>query len=121
MHQPAGLEDFENLLHSLARALIRETEAELQNQSWLAIVLDVRFDHHGGFIDKIRATTPDRIASISMPTDVVHILLSLDSLRQRLLYDWWYGIQLKVDANRRCEAKYNYDPNCANDLTFYAD
>jgi hypothetical protein len=121
MHPLVGREDFENLLHSLAGALVRETELELQNQSWLAIVLEVRFDHQGGFVDKIRATTSDGIASISMPADVMYLLLSLDALRQELLDDRWYGFRLKVDANKQCEAEYNYDPNCATDQMFYAD
>jgi hypothetical protein len=121
MHQLMGREDFENLLRSLARGLIRQGESELQRQPWLAIVLDVRFDHQGGFIDKIRAATSNGAVSVSMPTDMALLVLSLDSLRCELLDDRWYGFRLTVSANQQCDMEYNYDPNCADDPTFYAD
>jgi hypothetical protein len=121
MHELMGREDFENLLHSIATALISQTESELQSRSWDAIVLDVRFDHDGGFIDKIRATTSGGIEAISMPSDMMLLLLSLDSLRREVRHDQWYGFRLTVGANKQCEIAFNYDVNCASDPAFYAD
>ncbi|MGE3803602.1 MAG: hypothetical protein AB7K24_02900 [Gemmataceae bacterium] len=116
-----GRDDFENLLRSLADALFQQAESHLQDQTWRAIALDVRFDHQGGFNYKIRAATASASPPITMPASMTLLVLSLDALRRQLPQDQWHGFLLTVTADQQCEMTFNYDPNCADDPTFYAD
>jgi hypothetical protein len=90
-------------------------------QSNMQQLIDVRFDHHGGFNSKIRSVHSGDSVVITMPADLTLLVLSLDSLRRQLTQDMWHGFRLTVTADQQCEMMYNYDPNCADDPTFYVD
>lgn len=53
-----------------------------------------------------------------MPVEGVRHLISLRDERPSGK-DRWYGLLLRVTAEGDCEVRINYDPDCAQDSSFY--
>jgi len=96
--------------------------AATESGAWVAVVLDARFsyaDQEGSFVDKVRVDRADGSqSSVSLPVEGVHRLVSLGNERPSGK-DRWYGLLLRVTAEGECEVRLNYDPDCAQDSSFY--
>lgn len=110
------------VLPDVARALHRAAGEQFTKGKWAEVALDIRFARGGGeFSHKIRVRMSNgELASASTPTDLALLLINLDAVRQACS-DLWYGLVLRVTAAGECETKFNYDPACAEDKSFYAD
>ncbi|WP_143393553.1 hypothetical protein [Fimbriiglobus ruber] len=119
----ATLEDAERQnshLRSLAAVLFAAAESE-SSSSWIAAVLDARFsDQDGSIMDKVRVEKPDgSVGSISLPTEATLQLIALGDARPSG-QDRWYGLLLRVTAEGACDVRFNYEPSCTDDESFYA-
>lgn len=90
------------------------------NGDWTAAILDVRFStDEQGFIDKARVENRDgTLSSMKLPTEVVEHLNALFGARPTG-EDRWYGVLIRVTAAGGCGVTFNYDPNCADDPSFF--
>jgi hypothetical protein len=89
---------------------------------WVAVVLDARFsDRDGSILDKIRVERADgTFVSVSLPVDGTLQLIALGQARASGA-DRWYGLLVRVTAEGACEVKFNYDPACVEDGSFFAE
>lgn len=109
----------EALLRQLAGLLSQRVHDEMQGQPWSQSFLDTRFDGRGGFSTKIRTVTSSSdLHSIGMTTEISLVLIELDQCRRDFGSEW-FGIIVTVSADDRCSVDFNYDPNCADDETFF--
>jgi hypothetical protein len=89
-------------------------------EGWSSVVLDVRYSTQvDSFIDKTRLELTDgRVVSLSLPVAATHHMIALGNARSTGK-DRWYGFLLRITAAGICKGEFNYDPNCADDPSFY--
>jgi hypothetical protein len=115
------IEDFERLIKALGEAVHSQVATTLAGKHWGHAFLDVRYDKTGdAWLSKIRALGQgDESTSVKMNNQIDMYLISLNALR-KAFGDEWYGLLLTVSADRCCEVKLNYDPECSEDSSFYS-
>jgi hypothetical protein len=107
-------------LRSLAGAIVQLADEEFVEQRWIAVVLDARcFAQGGGIIAKLRVELPDgTLGSVDIPSAENRTLRHLADARAEGA-DRWYGMRLRVTAADECDTSFDYNPNCADDETFF--
>ena len=95
-------------------------EAARANADWTSVTLDVRYSADGGsFLHKVRMGLADGTdVSLSLPERVTLLLIELEKVRGAG-DSRWHGLLLTITAAGDAEARYNYDPNCADDGAFF--
>jgi hypothetical protein len=118
MATPEDLSQLNAHLRPLAGVVHAAAVAE--GGPWVAVVLDARFDDRdGSILHKIRVERADgSIGSVSLSVEGTRQLIALGQARPTGP-DRWHGLVLRVTAEGECEVRFNYDPACAEDDSFY--
>ncbi len=79
-------------------------------------------------IYKLRMVSPDgSVYSLldtpleDPPPEVMDLIHDLWGIKDEAFPDKWYGLKFKVFPSGKCEVRFNYDPECALDPTFFDD
>ena len=107
-------------LPGLGRIVYEATASEYPTDEWTATTLDARYSADGReIIDKIRVELHNgQIGSVSLPVAGTYALLALQQVRGEGS-DCWYGIRLRITSEGECETTFDYNPQCAEDESFY--
>jgi hypothetical protein len=112
----------EPILRALGEAVWAGANAEAArlNAEWASVMLDVRYSaHDGSFLHKVRMELADGTdVSPSLPMQVTLLLIELEKVRGAGDRQW-YGLLLKITAAGDADARYDYNPNCADDEEFF--
>ena len=120
MDATPSLEEFEQAMRHLSEIYYRWVLSQMAQKEWTRAFLDVRYARDGSYRhDKMRVETPEHgIVSLKTTNDIRESLTLMKELRLVL---GWYGFKLFVDQNGEVKIEYNYDPNTADDATFFDD
>jgi hypothetical protein len=116
------LEDFQKLLHEIARALMAEVECEQKGKPWTRAYMDVRGSVTGtSRLKKFRIDLPDGsvIDTLNPPHETTQLLYKVWRIKGKVFADKWYGIKVVIYPDGKCETEFNYDSECANGLEFF--
>jgi hypothetical protein len=119
-----GLIEFTEDLKSLARELYASVSAHVEpGADWGRAHLDARFVEDGlSWSTKVRVILMDGTVKSIVESDTATRLL--DQVWQgqgTAVPHRWYGLRLSITSSGQCDVKFNYDPNCHEDRSFYAD
>src|SRR4051812_3749362 len=109
------------ILRALGEAVWAGTNAEAArlHAEWTSVALDVRYSDDGSFLHKVRMALVDGTeVSPSLPERVTLLMIDLEKVRGAG-DSRWYGLLMTITAAGDADARYNYDPNCADDETFF--
>jgi hypothetical protein len=107
-------------LPELARTILVAVDGEFAEKGWASALLDARFFKEGsGQITKLRVELLDgAVGSVWLPPEASGLLSTLAGLRAKGA-DRWYGLRLRVTAKGECETSFDYDPQGAEDESFF--
>ena len=114
-------EEFQAILNEAAALLLEAVKEEIGEKSWVRAVDDRRWFPDGSFIGKTRIHLEKEgvIHSLHFPRESKRLVDRLWEGQAGLFADKWYGLNLIVYPDGKCETVFNYDPNCGNDPTFF--
>jgi len=115
------LQEYQAYMNEAASAFLEAVQDKMCEQPWETAIGDIRWFPDGSNIFKTRIRVPDsqELVSVKTPTGMIWTLSDAWRMQPTLFADVWYGLLLMVYPDGRCETKFNYDPNCGNDPSFF--
>jgi hypothetical protein len=109
-------------LKQLAELIYGVARSRLADSEWHDVVFEVRYSKQGdSWITKLRATLPSgEVTSLDTPSEITLLLIDINESRTVLGHQW-HGAVIKVVEAGQCEIQLNYDPDCAEDVSFFRD
>ncbi|MEZ6143352.1 MAG: hypothetical protein R3B84_22520 [Zavarzinella sp.] len=88
---------------------------------WQSAYLDVRGSTDGTSQSmKIRAVlSTGEVVSVKTNSLIEKIVGEVWRIKDEVFSPQWFGLRLDLSSNGECDAKYNYDPQCDEDDSFY--
>jgi hypothetical protein len=120
MSDDPSLADHEAAFRRLSELLYGWVNSQLQAGEWREAKLDLRYAADGSYWhDKTRVTAGDgEIVSLGTTMEMKQLFYSLNKLRHVL---GWYAMTMTVGRDGSVVVDYGYDPNAAEDPTFFDD
>jgi hypothetical protein len=123
MEQETTIQHLNQLLDKIANIVFEAANSEMRNKEWSFAFLDVRGRpvRNSRLLQKYRIRKVDGtvICTLDPPDDLMLHLREVFNFKDEVLATKWCGILITVYPNRLCDVKFDYDPNCANDKTFF--
>jgi hypothetical protein len=120
MAEVIGFEERHSAMKRFGHAVFKQVNENMQSVEWFRAKLDVRYYRDGsGFMDKLcieKAGEPE--AWIRGSREISLLLIELQGMR-KIFASEWFGLLLEVTASGKCVAKYDYDPNCSQDQSYF--
>ncbi|MBP3955557.1 hypothetical protein J8F10_09715 [Gemmata sp. G18] len=109
-------------LKRLAELIYSAAQSRLTGSEWHEVIFEVRYNKQGeSWITKLRVNlSSGEITSLNTPSEITLLLIDINESRTVLGHQW-YGAAVKVGAAGQCEIQLNYDPDCAEDASFFRD
>lgn len=113
-------EELEKLLKRLGQAVTADVESGVGSKAWVHASLDARYHQSdGSVLGKLRVQFQNGEAgSCRTGSDTSLCLILLNDLRQSVGEEW-FGLLLTVTPVGHCDAKFDYDPECSEDSSFW--
>jgi hypothetical protein len=113
-------EEFQLNLTGAVDAILKQVEKHMGDKEWIKAYSDLRSTNGGkSSIGKFRIRLKDgtEVRSLHSP-DAVDLFVQA-AWDGNLFPTKWAGIKITVLPDGKCEVKYNYDSDFANDPNFY--
>jgi hypothetical protein len=121
MDKGISIDRLNSVLDQIANVLLVAAQEEMGGDPWELAFLDVRGSAISpALLKKYRIARADRrITALNTPDDLIDLLDEAFALRDEGIREKWYGLLVTIYPDKKCEVKFNYDPNCAKDKTFF--
>jgi hypothetical protein len=116
------IEDFGTVMRSLAGAFHKWTVSQMGAVDWSHAVMEVRYSKDGSYWhDKMRAGCPGQPQTSLDSTHEVRALLPQLNRLRRVFPKEWFSFKLTITKAGNVHVDWGYDPNTAEDPSFFDD